>query len=76
MPHRLMEMKMITLQRVEFKDEKMKRLVHLTQIPLQQLKMVLSSLYGLHMLLMRQRMVSWGISSQIWTRASLSSWTV
>ncbi len=28
------------------------------------------------MLLMRQRMVSWGISSQIWTRASLSSWTV
>ncbi len=28
------------------------------------------------MLLMRRRMVSWGISSQIWTRASLSSWTV
>lgn len=28
------------------------------------------------MLLMRRQMVSWGISSQIWTMASLSSWTV
>ncbi len=27
-------------------------------------------------LLMRRRMVSWGISSQIWTRASLRSWIV
>lgn len=30
----------------------------------------------LSMLLMRWLIVSWGISSQIWTRSSLSSWTV
>ncbi len=85
MPRRLMEMKMINLQRAELKDTpkiKVKkwcsRLVHFAEISLQQLKMVLSSLYGPHVLvlLMRRRMVSWGISSQIWTRASLSSWKV
>ncbi len=89
-----MEIKMINLQRAKFKETpkiKVKkwcsRLVHFAEISLQQLKMVLSSLYGPHvlvcmpekhwgMLLMRRRMVSRGISSQIWTRASLSSWTV
>ncbi len=86
MPHRLMEIKMINLQRAEFKaTPKIKvkiwcsRLVHFAEFPLQQLKMVLSSLHAWQcpgMLLMRRRMVSWGISSQIWTRASLSSWTV
>lgn len=43
-PHRLMEMKMITLQRAEFKPRCW--LVYLIQISLQQLKIVLSSLYG------------------------------
>ncbi len=56
MPHCLMEMKLINLQRAEFKDTpkiKVKkwcsRLVHCAEISLQQLKIVLS-LYGPHML--------------------------
>ncbi len=68
-----MEMKIINLQRAEFKDTlkiKVKklcsRLVHFAEMSLQQLKMVHSSLYGPHMLvcmlLMRRWMVSWGIS--------------
>ncbi len=57
MPHRLMEIKIINPQRAEFKDTpkiKVKklcsRLVHFAEISLQQLKMVLSSLYGPHVL--------------------------
>ncbi len=73
MPHHLMEMKIINLHRAEFKDtlkikvnKLCRRLVHFAEMSLQQLKMVHSSLYGprmlVCMLLMRRRMVSWGIS--------------
>ncbi len=57
MPHRLMQMKMINLQRAEFKDTpeiKVKqlcsRLVHFAEISLQQLRMVLRNFYGPHVL--------------------------
>lgn len=55
MPHCFIEMKMINQQRAEFKGTlriKLKtlcgRLAHLAEMSLQQLKMLLSSLYGHH----------------------------
>ena len=59
------------------------RLVHFAKMSLYQLKMILRSLCGLHVfvfmphnIIKRPQVVSWRISSQIWTRTSLSSWTV
>ncbi len=79
------EMKILNIQRAEFKDTpeiKVKNwcsmLVHFAEISMQQL-MVLSSVYGPLVLVCMHALneTTDGVpSSQIWTRPSLSSWTV
>lgn len=49
MPHHFMEMKIINLHRTEFKDT-LKMKLNFAENSFKQLKMVLSSLYGRHML--------------------------
>lgn len=92
MPHCFMEMKIIKLQMAEFNNTMKTnvkkwcdRLVRFDEISLQQLKqysvvslapMCLHAWQHHGMLLMRQQMVPWGISSEIWTVPSLYLWTM